>query len=98
MSRNRNKPSLSHSSNQYYENNDSSCNTSRQERTDVDHKVMNSNSEFLENDGTEKTEPNYSDTELPRDCLEITYEEAVKLGGFFDDTSPRAMREHSGTA
>lgn len=95
LSRNRNKTDTSQSNNRRNENDDSSSHTARQQQTESEEKVKSARSKFPDNDGKIERKNNDEDTELPSDCLEITYEEAVKLGGFFDDTFP--VKESSGS-
>jgi hypothetical protein len=95
LSRNRNKTDTSQSNNQRNENDDSTTHTARQQHTESEEEVKSARSKLPDSDGKIKTGDNdKKDTELPPDCLEITYEEAVKLGGFFDDTFP--VKESSG--
>lgn len=100
LGRNRYKTSTSNGSNQFNEDIDSIRNTSKPHHTDSDEEAKNPTGIIMENDGNTKTikKIDHTDTELPSDCLEITYEVAVNLGGFFDDTYPRAAKEHSGSA
>jgi hypothetical protein len=95
LSRNRSKTDTSQSSNQRNENNDDNSHTARQQHTESEEEVMSARSKLPDNDGKIKLDNNKKDTELPPDCLEITYEEAVELGGFFDDTFP--VNENSGS-
>ena len=100
LSRNRYKSSTSNGNNQRNEDIDSIHNTEKPHHADIDEEAKNPGEIIIENDGKTKTRKkiSHADTELPSDCLEITYEEAVNLGGFFDDTYPRAAKEHSGSA
>ena len=95
LSRKRKKTDTSHSNNLQYENSDDISNAARQQYTEPEEQVKNSRSKFPDNDGKIERKNNDKDTELPSDCLEITYEEAVKLGGFFDDTFP--VKENLGS-
>lgn len=91
LSRNRSKTDTSQSSNQRDEDDNSTSHTARRQHTEFEEEVNSARSKLPDNVGID----NNNDTELPPDCLEITYDEAVKLGGFFDDTFP--VKENSGS-